>query len=150
MLKQRQCELFPDKSDCSARKWNTSDNQYDSVSVSSRKNTDFNIDFAGLLTKNDELNKSLNKCLGSSKPVIQINSAKSNYGNVGVKPYRSKSVSPSRLTVPQPFKMTLRYFFNIFYLSFLFIPEWYYGWTYNVPRGYGLHSSLSSRGKSLM
>lgn len=106
MLKQRQCEIFPHKSDRLALKHEISDIQCDSVPVSSCKNTDLDIDFAGLITKNDEINNSLNNCLGN-KPVIQISSAKSHSGN-GAKCYRSKSVSPSRLTVPHPFKMTLR------------------------------------------
>ncbi len=106
MLKQRQCEIFPHKSDRSVRKPDTSDVQCDSVPVSSCKNTDLDIDFAGLITKNDEINNSLNNCLGN-KPVTQISSAKRNSVN-GMKCYRSKSVSPSRLTVPHPFKMTVR------------------------------------------
>lgn len=108
MLKQRQCEIFPHKSDRSVRKQEISDIHFDSVPVSSCKNTDLDIDFAGLITKNDEINNSLNNCLGTRQPVIQINSAKSNNSGNGVKCYRSKSVSPSRLTVPHPFKMTLR------------------------------------------
>lgn len=115
MLKQRQCEIFPHKSDRSVHKQDISEIQFDSVPVSGCKNTDFDIDFVGLITKNDEINNSLNSCLGN-KPVIQISSAKSNSGN-GVKCYRSKSVSPSRLTVPHPFKMTLRYVPSILYSS---------------------------------
>ncbi|KAJ6640193.1 Protein FAM161A [Pseudolycoriella hygida] len=106
MLKQRQCEIFPHKSDRQVLKQDIPEIQCESVPASSCKNTDFDIDFAGLLTKNDEINNSLNNCLGN-KPVIRINSAKSSSGSGG-KCYRSKSVSPSRLTVPQPFKMTLR------------------------------------------
>lgn len=110
MLKQRQCEIFPTKIDRSVHKQEIPEIQCDSVPVSSCKNTDLDIDFAGLLNKNDEINNSINTCLGN-KPVIRINSAKSNsYGN-GVKCFRSKSVSPSRLTVPQPFKMTQRYYY---------------------------------------
>lgn len=112
MLKQRQCEIFPHKSDHSPHKHEFSENHCDSVPVSSGKNTDLDIDFAGLITKNDEINNSLNNCLGN-KPVIQISSAKS-YSRNDVKCYRSKSVSPSRLTVPHPFKMTLRYSFSIY------------------------------------
>lgn len=104
MLKQRQCEIFPHKIDRS--KPEISDIQFDSVPVSSCKNTDLDIDFAGLITKNDEINNSLHNCLGN-KPVIQISSAKSGSGN-GIKGFRSKSVSPSRLTVPHPFQMTVR------------------------------------------
>lgn len=106
MLKQRQCEIFPHKSDRSVRKQEVPDIHCDSVPVSDCKNTDLDIDFAGLITRNDEINYNLNNYLGN-KPVIQVSSAKSNSGN-GVKCYRSKSVSPSRVTVPHPFKMTLR------------------------------------------
>lgn len=110
MLKQRQCEIFPQKSDHSVRKQEISEIHFDSVPVSSCKNTDLDIDFAGLITKNDEINNSLNNCLGTKQPVIQISKAKSHNSGNGAKCYRSKSVSPSRLTVPHPFKMTLRYF----------------------------------------
>lgn len=106
MLKQRQCEIFPHKSEHRS-KAEISDIQFDSVRVSSCKNTDLDIDFAGLVTKNDEINNSLQNCFLGNKPVIQISSAKSASGN-DTKCYRSKSVSPSRLTVPQPFQMTVR------------------------------------------
>lgn len=110
MLKQRQCEIFPKKELHSKPKQIPPEIQCDSIPVSSCKNSDLDIDFAGLLTKNDEINNSMNNLLGD-KPVVQVNSARINGDESGLKCYRSKSVSPSRLSVPHPFKMTMRYLF---------------------------------------